>query len=406
MQVEDHYGLLLGISSPWEISSVDLKMEQSRVDIYVEYTDSKGKCPECGVIHPKHDNRKVRTWRHLDTMQFSTFIHCQLPRVKCPDHKVKSVQAPWANKQSGFTLMFEAFAIRLLLTSQSVESARKLLKLSWHQVEAIKTQAVDRGLSRRSKENIAYLGVDEKQFRSGHNYVSTVVDINKSAVLEVVEDRTEKACKTLLNEALTKNQQGNVKAVCMDMWKAFKNATNELMPNAAIVHDHFHISQYLNKAVNKIRQKEHKELLKNKETHLIKTKYLWLTNPENLSDAAKNKIESLSELNLKVSEAWSLKECFKPFWECSYKASAKKYFDAWYEKVIESKLPEMIKVADMLKKHLDNILTYFDHSISNAKAEGLNSKIQMVKSNARGYRSFQGFRNSILFHCGKLEMEP
>ena len=145
---------------------------------------------------------------------------------------------------------------------------------------------------------------------------------------------------------------------------------------------------------------------KNKETHLIKTKYLWLTNPENLSDAAKNKIESLSELNLKVSEAWSLKECFKPFWECSYKASAKKYFDAWYEKVIESKLPEMIKVADMLKKHLDNILTYFDHSISNAKAEGLNSKIQMVKSNARGYRSFQGFRNSILFHCGKLEMEP
>ena len=60
----------------------------------------------------------------------------------------------------------------------------------------------------------------------------------------------------------------------------------------------------------------------------------------------------------------------------------------------------------MLKKHLANILTYFDHSISNAAVEGLNSKIQMTKSNVRDYRSFKGFRVSILFHCGTLKMEP
>ncbi|MCJ8313893.1 MAG: ISL3 family transposase [Pseudomonadales bacterium] len=406
MQVEDHYSLLLGIQSPWEITSVDLKMAESRVDIYVEYMDSTGKCPECKNTHPTYDLRKTRTWRHLDTMQFSTFIHCQLPRINCPEHGVKSAQAPWANKQSGFTLMFEAFAIQVMLAAKSVEAARKLLGLNWKQLESIKHQAVNRGLARRSKDNIDYLGVDEKQFRKGHNYITTLVDIDQGAVLEVVEYRTEESCKTLIDKALNENQQSNVKAVCMDMWKAFYNAFSEKLPNASIVHDHFHISQYLNKAVDQIRKKENREFNTTSNNPLKKSKFLWLSNPENLSEEAKVQLNSLNELNLKVSKAWILKESFKPFWQYRSKSWAEKYFNVWYENVTKNKLPAMLKVADMLKNHIGNILTYFDHSISNAVAEGLNSKIQMTKSNARGYRSFEGFRVSILFHCGKLKMEP
>jgi transposase len=60
----------------------------------------------------------------------------------------------------------------------------------------------------------------------------------------------------------------------------------------------------------------------------------------------------------------------------------------------------------MIKNYLLNILTYFKHQISNAVAEGLNSKIQTIKANARGYRSFEGFRHSILFYCGGLDMRP
>ena len=36
----------------------------------------------------------------------------------------------------------------------------------------------------------------------------------------------------------------------------------------------------------------------------------------------------------------------------------------------------MIEKARMLKTHLPNILTYLRHRITNATAEGLNSKIQ------------------------------
>ena len=91
MELEEHYGQLLGINSPWEIDSVDLKMQDQRVDIVIEYTDDQGPCPECGTICPKHDSRKKRTWRHLDTMQFSTYLHCEIPRVRCDTHGAKTV---------------------------------------------------------------------------------------------------------------------------------------------------------------------------------------------------------------------------------------------------------------------------------------------------------------------------
>ena len=131
MDIEEHYGQLLDIHSPWEISKVDLNMPELRVDIEIEYTAVSGACPECGAISPKHDDRKRRSWRHLDTMQFATYLHCSVPRVRCKEHGAKTVKVPWAGKNSRFTLLFEGFAIRVLQAARSIEEARKLLGLNF-----------------------------------------------------------------------------------------------------------------------------------------------------------------------------------------------------------------------------------------------------------------------------------
>ena len=406
MEIEDHYGLLLGIISPWEISSVDLDILEQKVDIVIEYTGDVGPCPECGTICPKHDDRKERTWRHLDTMQFATQLHCKLPRVRCKEHGAKSVDAPWASKNSRFTLLFEAFAIRVLTAARSVEEARKLLGLNWHQVEAIKDRAVERGLSRRKEDAVPYIGIDEKQFRSGHRYISSLVDLEGGRVLDVVEERTEAACKTLIEQSLTESQQGQVTAVALDMWKAYTNAVEAVLPQADIVHDRFHISQHLNEAVDQVRRKENKELVEQDDGTLKGSKYLWLTNEENQKEKFTARFNELKDSDLKVARAWAIKEMFRGFWEYSYTACARRYYDSWYSWAIRSRLEPIKAKARMIKSHLENILTYFKHRISNAAAEGLNSKIQTVKSNARGYRSFYGFRSSILFYCGGLEMAP
>jgi len=71
-----------------------------------------------------------------------------------------------------------------------------------------------------------------------------------------------------------------------------------------------------------------------------------------------------------------------------------------------SRLKPLVEVGQVLKRHLENLLTYLKHHITNAVTEGLNSKIQSIKSNARGFRNFRNYRIRILFFCGKLDLYP
>ena len=64
-------------------------------------------------------------------MQFATYLHCSVPRVCCKEQNSKTVNVPWAGKNSRFTLLFEGFAIRVLQAARSIEEARKLLGLNW-----------------------------------------------------------------------------------------------------------------------------------------------------------------------------------------------------------------------------------------------------------------------------------
>ncbi len=165
MEVEEHYKQLLRLDSTWRISDIELQLSQNKIVIWVEYLERMAACPKCQQVTPVHDRRSSRTWRHLNIMQFETHLSCRIPRIKCPEHGILSIPVPWADIRSRFTLLFEGFAVELLEIARSVEEARKLLGVNWHQLEDIKRKAVARGLKRRSNAAIPYLGIDEKQFK-------------------------------------------------------------------------------------------------------------------------------------------------------------------------------------------------------------------------------------------------
>ena len=115
-ELQKHYALLLGVGSPWEVKNVELKLAEKKVEIELGWQwGAAAKCPECGRDCSIHDCAPERTWRHLDTMQFTTLIRARTPRSNCPEHGVKTMSVPWAAPQGRFTLLFERFAVEVLL---------------------------------------------------------------------------------------------------------------------------------------------------------------------------------------------------------------------------------------------------------------------------------------------------
>ena len=250
----------------------------------------------------------------------------------------------------------------------------------------------------------------------GEEWEVTRVELNLSAKrLDIYLDYAARAavcprCGALAGEliekALTPRQREMVCGVAIDMSAPYAKAIGEKLPDADIVYDRFHVQKQLNEAVDAVRRQENARLLKAKDRRLAKTKYLWLAGLEHLSDEAVARREDLLRMSLSTGKAWGLKEMFSCFWRSRDKDFAAANFDFWHAQVLRSGLRSMIKAAATLKRHLGGLLAWFDCRIDNAMSEGYNSVIQALKSAARGFRNFENYRIAILFHSGKLDMQP
>ena len=110
--------------------------------------------------------------------------------------------------------------------------------------------------------------------------------------------------------------------------------------------------------------------------------------------------------DLKTSRAWAIKENLRFFWDYRRKGWAERHWKAWYFWATHSRLDPVIKVARTFKAHLTGLLSYFEHRITSAGAEGLNSRIQAIRVSARGYRNRKSFKTAIYFHLGGLNLYP
>ena len=104
---------------------------------------ARWRCPECDLEFPTYDHAEERAWRHLDSLQFLTFLHARPPRVNCPEHGVHQVHLPWAEPMSRFTTLFERMAVDVLKECD-VLGASRLLRTSWDETSHLMERAVSR----------------------------------------------------------------------------------------------------------------------------------------------------------------------------------------------------------------------------------------------------------------------
>jgi len=414
MELTKFYGKILGIDLPWQIKEARINSRDKSVHLTLSHASgSKFPCKHCQELCSVHDHSKERSWRHLDTCDHYTYLHASLPRVKCAEHGVVTIEPSWSRANSRFTLQFESFLIDTLQCTQVRSRSALQLRVTEEQLKRVEKQAVGRGMSARKKTKdapfyvVRHICIDEKSLFVGHHYVTILYNGETGAVLEVVEHRTEQAAQKAFIQLGEYIDLQGVQVVTMDMWKAFQNAAKLCLPKADIVHDRFHLAQYLNNAVDITRRAENKKLRTHKDDRLKGTKYLWLKNPDNLTEKQQQiQNELMKDKELKTVKAWTIKENFKKFFDTNTEQDATDFFNNWVKSIQTIENAPLLKVAKTFQNHLQGLLDYTKHRVSNAMAECINMSIQQIKSKARGFKSAQAFRTAILFHLGDLSMYP
>jgi transposase len=408
MQDTRLFAQILGLSDPWFVATVDLNPVERKVEIQLEHTPgSKWACPVCGRELACRDHAEERIWRHLDTCQFKTLLYARIPRVDCPEHGVLQVSIPWAEAKSRFTLLMDRLIIDVLSECSTVSGAQRILRITWDEAWGVMERAVHRGLARKRIAPARYIGVDEKAFRKGHDYMTVVCNLSTSKVEYVGNDRKTESLEEYYQQ-FEPEQLAKITAVAMDMWDPYFLATLKHVPDALdkIVYDRFHIMKHVSEAVDKVRRQEHQELTSAGDDRLKGTKYLWLYREEHLPDRCRPAFESLKTANLKVARAWALKESLTALWDYLSIGWARRFAKRWLAWSCQSGLTPMKKAGETIRNHLENILTFCRHRITNGVSEGLNSKIMSIKRKACGYRNREHFKTAIYFFCGGLDLYP
>jgi transposase len=251
------------------------------------------------------------------------------------------------------------------------------------------------------------MGVDEKAAGKGHDYITVVSDLERGTV-EYLGDERRQASLDGYFDQFGEEQLARIEAVAMDMWEPFATSVREHLEDAdqKIVFDKFHIMKYMVEAVDTVRKAENRTLTSQGDKSLTGSKYLWMYSSEKLPERHQERFAVLRRGDLKTSRAWAIKENLRFFWDYRRKGWAERHWKAWYFWATHSRLDPVIKVARTFKAHLTGLLSYFEHRITSAGAEGLNSRIQAIRVSARGYRNRKSFKTAIYFHLGGLNLYP
>jgi len=398
MDAKELFTLALQLTPEWKVTDCQLDQEARRLTLKLDFvTGSKFCVPGAGyqLLCPVHDTVE-KSWRHLNFFQYQTELVARVPRVKTPEGKVVQVEVPWARPGSGFTLMFEAWA--MLLCSQMPvlevgallgEEDTRLWRLVAHYVEAAH--------ARCSWAQVRRLMIDETSARRGHRYVTNVVDAETRELLFLSEGRESEAVGAFV--AALRAHGGapeQIELVAMDMSPAYRKGVRQYLPQARIVFDRFHLMQMAGKALDEVRKQLRREGAELAGELWAIRGNSWTRSEEQLAHR-----QQLCAQYPKLGRAMLLRETLQDVLAGEDVAALR----WWVTRARRARLEPFRKLADSIMEHWDGIVAFLETRVTNGVIEAINGLLQLAKRMARGFRSFRNFRLMALLKAGRLQLQ-
>ena len=363
-------------------------------------------CSGCGSIAVGYDRIGKRRFDFVPLWQIPVVLIYEMRRVECHRCGVRVEQVPWAEGKSractAYLWFLAAWARRM-----SWSEVASVFATSWGVVSRAVEQAVSWGREHVCLEGIKAIGVDEILHRRGSKshggpkYLTLVyqIDEERKRLLWVGADRRDATLHRFF-DWFGKQKAEQLRFVCSDMWSPYLKVVRLRAAQAVQILDRFHVASMINKAIDRIRSEEARELKRRGHRPvLLNSRWLFLRRQENLSEAQHEKLGELLKNNLKIIRAYLLKEGFHRFWTFKSTRYAGSFLDTWCERVMRSRIEPLKRIAKTLRRHRELLLNWFRaKGISVGAVEGLNNKAKVTMRQSYGFRTYR-ITELALYHA-------
>lgn len=334
-----------------------------------------------------------RTVEDLPVMGVRCRVHIRYAQLAVYSDSYEVERIPFVEAGARVTNRYARF-ISGLCRFMPVDAVRLYVGLPWQTVKNIDKAYMQRTLDIKRPcdlEGLEYIGVDEVAKAKGQSYVTIVYDLTTGGLLWSHDGRTSEVLEKFF-DGLEENVANGIKAISMDMGKAYQLAVRNCLSHADIVFDRFHVMQMYNKALGQVRVAQFKKA-EGLDKDLIKgSRFLLLSNQSNLEESERAKLAHLLAANEAINTSHVLKEQLQLLWVQSTSfGQMMAGLMTWCQLAEESALPQIIRVASSLRGHAVGICNYAKHQITNGIVEAKNVGIGMIRKRARGLQDVRYF---------------
>lgn len=402
MEMQELFRAALGLEKPWRVDRVEFDAEQGHLELWLDFPrGSRFACPQCEQPDCAVHDTVERTWRHLNFFEHRSDLHARVPRVKCAECGVKTVEVPWARRGSGFTLLMEAYLLVLVQGGMTPAQVGRMVREHDSRVWRVLRRYVEKARGEADFSEVRTVGVDETSKARGQQYISVFMDLEagRRRVLFACEGRDGEAVGRFVEDLEDHGGcREQVQRVCLDMSPAYLKGIADHLPDAQITFDQFHLIKLANEAVDQVRRREQRD-----HPELKRTRWLWLKNEWNFTADQAQRWSQIKGAHLKTARAWSYKSQLQDIFLPQNRPEAEPLLRSWCAAAQRSRLRPLVLLVRTIRKHWDGILHWFDSQISNGILEAINGLIQAAKRRARGYRNPDYLITVVYLIAGKLD---
>jgi transposase len=383
---------LLNIPGIKVLSSED---HQREISIHIEFADNYAICHKCGQKATEfHGDGETLRLRHLPIFNRPVYLYLRTKRYRCSncdDHPTTTQRGDWYDPRAHCTKAFADFMLMELINSTLSDVTLKH-HVSYDFIRGLLNRYINAETDWKKIKHLRVVGLDEISLLKGHRDFVTIVSAQdgqrRPEVLAVLPGREKETVIAFL-QSIPKRLRATIEQVCTDLYDGYTGAVKEVLPQAKVVADRFHVAKLYRAAVDDLRKSEMRELkriLKPEEYAGLKG-VMWLVrrNSEELTPEELQLLELLFECSPPLRKAHALREKLTAIFETRHtKESAERAIRSWIAEVKQSGLDCFDQFLKTLENWMNEITNYFISRLSSGWIEGFNNKIKVLKRRCYG----------------------